>query len=84
MRVMRSLTARMRREEDGHVWRGVTALLGAAGAIVLTLGVTGANDTLAWIGGVVVALAFLNSGFMEHSKMDYPLYRRVDELEKSR
>ncbi|MDA1004454.1 MAG: hypothetical protein O3B31_14105 [Chloroflexi bacterium] len=59
-------------------------MLGAVGAIVLAVGATGDNDTLVWIGGVVVALAFLNSGFIEHTKMDYPLYRRVDELEKSR
>lgn len=83
MSMLRSVITRAMWEEDGHLWRLITGVLGAVGAIRLAVGATGGNDTVTWIGGVVVALAFLNSAFLEHSRMDYPIYHRLDELEKT-
>lgn len=78
---MRSILNRFLREESGHLIKGVTALLGAAGAIVLAVGVTGDTDALVWIGAIVVAVAFINGGFIEHTQLDYPVLKRLDELE---
>jgi uncharacterized membrane protein HdeD (DUF308 family) len=78
---MRDVLARLVREESGHVWRLITGVLGAVAALLLAAGAAGGRHGLIWIGGILVALAFLNSGFVEHVKMDYPLFARVDRLE---
>lgn len=78
---MRSVLNRFLWEESGHLIKGVTALVGAAGAIVLAVGATADQDALVWIGAVVLALAFVNGGFIEHTKIDYPMLKRLDDLE---
>jgi len=78
---MRSVLNRLLREESGHMIKAITAMLGAAGAIVLAVGITGDNDALVWIGAVVVAVAFVNAGFIEHTKIEYPVLKRLDDLE---
>ncbi len=78
---MRSILDRLLHEESGHLIKGVTAILGAAGAIVLAIGVTGDTDALVWIGAIVLAVAFINAGFIEHTQLDYPVLKRLDDLE---
>jgi hypothetical protein len=82
MRFITSWFERVKSEEDGHVYPSVSAGLGVIGAILLAVAITGDNDTLAWIGGVVLALSFVVRATYEHIKMDYPIYARLDALEK--
>ena len=78
---MSSILARLVREESGHLIKVVTALLGAVGVIVLAVGITGDSDALVWIGAAVVAVAFVNAGVVEHTQLEYPVFKRLDDLE---
>jgi predicted outer membrane lipoprotein len=82
MRFVTSWLHRFASEEDGHVYPAASAVLGIIGAMLLAVAITGGNDTIAWIGGVVLALSFVVKVTYEHIKMDYPVYARLDALEK--
>ncbi|MEE8421432.1 MAG: hypothetical protein V3S31_01500 [Dehalococcoidia bacterium] len=78
---MRAFLRRLLTEESGHMVIAATGLVGAAGAILLAVGVTGDTDVLVWIGGGVMAVAFLNGSIREHQLVDYEIFARLDELE---
>jgi hypothetical protein len=82
VQIIKNWFRRVAREEDGHVYPALTGAVAAVGAILLTVAVTGDNDTLAWIGGVVMAVAFVGGSLVEHMQMDYPVYARLEALEK--
>lgn len=79
---IRSLVLSAHENEEGHVWAGGPALLGAIGAILL--GVGAANDTgwLAITGGVVAAVGIMGGTLLRHREFDYEMWTRVDKLEK--
>ncbi len=78
---MRALLQRLLTEESGHLAVAATGLLGAAGAIVLAVGATNANDVLVWIGAAVLVAAYINGSTGEHRQVTYPILARLDELE---
>ena len=71
-------------DESGHVATGVGALPAVAGAILLGIGA--ANDTgwLAIAGGIVAGLGIVFYDLVRHTRIDYGIYRRLDELEGKR
>ena len=72
---LRSGLRRVHREESGHTAPLVSFLLGAAGAIVLTIGAVADQDVVTIIGGVLVALGFLAIGIWAHIQVQYPTLR---------
>ena len=69
--------------EEGH---GVTlpaVLVGGAGAVLLGIGAAADTGWLAIIGGVVPAVGLLAASMVNHMMIDYSIYERLDELEKS-
>lgn len=78
---MRAFLRRLHTEESGHLIVAATGLIGAAGAILLAAGATTDTDVLAWIGGGVMAAAFLNGSIREHTEVTYGIFARLDELE---
>ncbi len=78
---MRAFLRRLHTEETGHAVIAATGLIGAAGAILLAAGMTTDTDVLAWIGGGVMAVAFINGSVREHQLVDYEVFARLDELE---
>ena len=73
---------RLHREEAGHLAPTLATLLGAPGALLLAVGAAVDADVVTIIGGVVLALALVAAGSLAHVGVEYPLMRRVDELEK--
>jgi len=69
-------------DERGHAAPLVPALVGAAGAIVLAVGVAADSDVAAVIGGIVLAAGLLATTAVYHIAIDYPIFRRLDNLEK--
>jgi hypothetical protein len=69
-------------DERGHTAPLVPALVGAAGAIVLAIGAAADSDIAAIIGGIVLAVGLLATTLVYHTAIDYPIFRRLDDLEK--
>ena len=69
-------------DERGHAAPLVPALAGAAGAIVLAIGVASDSDVAAIIGGIVLAVGLLATVVVSHMAVDYGIYSRLDNLEK--
>jgi hypothetical protein len=72
---------RVHEEEAGHAVTLIGLLPPAAGAVLLGIGA--ANDTgwLAIAGGIVAGLGIVFYDLVRHTKIDYAIYRRLDELE---
>jgi hypothetical protein len=68
-------------EEEGHATPAVAALAGAAGAIVLGIGAANDSGALAVIGGIVTGVGFLAASLLEHVKVDYNIFGRLENLE---
>ena len=79
---MRKVIQRIRDDERGHAIVGVISLVAAIGALVLTMGVTSNDDTVAWIGGVVLAVGIFGASAARHRSIDYDVYARLEKLEK--
>jgi len=69
-------------DERGHAAPLVPSLAGAAGAIVLAIGVASDSDVAAIIGGIVLAVGLLATVVVSHMAIDYGIYSRLDNLEK--
>ena len=82
MNRFRELALTIHHNEEGHIWAGVPALIGAIGAI--GLGIGAANDTgwLAVTGGIVAGVGIMAGSLLRHREFDYDMWRRVDTLEK--
>ncbi len=81
MLLLKRITEFLNRE-DGH---GVTlpaVLLGGAGAVMLGIGAAGDTGWLAIAGGIVLAVGLLAASMVNHMMVDYPIYERLDELDK--
>jgi hypothetical protein len=68
--------------EEGHAAPALLALVGAAGAVALGIGVAADSDVLAIIGGIATAAGILLGALAAHMTVDYDMYRRLEELEK--
>ena len=70
------------RDEQGHVWSGGPALLGAIGMVALGIGA--ANDTgwLAIAGGIVGGVGVLIGPILHHVRFDWHTWTRLENLEK--
>lgn len=68
--------------EDGHAETLPGVLLGMAGFIMIGIGA--ANDTgwLAITGGIVGAVGLVAWELLRHTRIDYGIFRRLDEREK--
>jgi hypothetical protein len=67
--------------EEGHAVAGLGTLIGAVGAILLTIGAAGDTDWLVWVGGIVLAVGILAAGILHHQSVDYDMYARLEKLE---
>ena len=72
----------VRKGEEGHAQTLPGMVIAAAGAIALGIGA--ANDTgwLAIVGGVVLGVGIIALSVLEHMKIDYDIYARLEKLEK--
>ncbi len=69
-------------EETGHAITALGALIGAIGIILLAIG--SANDT-GWLtiaGGIVAAVGLLAYEVLRHTRLDYGVFGRLEQLEK--
>lgn len=78
----RTVLQMLRRGERGHAAPLLPALVGAAGAIVLAIGVAADSDAAALIGGIVLAVGLVATTVAYHLAIDYGIFRRLDDLEK--
>ena len=69
-------------DERGHAAPLVLTLVGAAGAIALAVGAAANSDVAAIIGGIALAVGLLATTVVSHTDIDYPIFRRLDNLEK--
>lgn len=74
---------RLLNREDGHATTVPGLLLAAAGAIVLAIGAANDTDVVTIIGGVMLAAGIVAESLLNHMKVDYEIYDRLNELEKS-
>jgi uncharacterized membrane protein YebE (DUF533 family) len=77
-----TLLRRVNTDERGHAAPLVPALAGAAGAIVLAIGVAADSSAAAIIGGIVLAVGLLATSLVYHIAIDYDIYKRLNDLEK--
>ena len=72
----------VRKGEEGHAQTLPGMVIAAAGAIALGIGA--ANDTgwVAIVGGVVLGVGIIALSVLEHMKIDYDIYDRLEKLEK--
>ncbi len=79
---VRSIIRELNETEDGHIGPLPGALVAAAGAILLGIGA--ANDTgwMAVVGGIAAGVGLIVSFVMNHMKVEYDIYSRLDKLEK--
>lgn len=82
MSKLRVIVATAHEGEEGHALPGVAALAGAVGAILLGIGAANDSGALALTGGIVAGVGFLAASLLEHVKVDYDLYGRLEKLEK--
>jgi hypothetical protein len=79
--MLRSIIEAIVRGEEGHAVAGLGTLVGAVGAILLTIGAAGDTDWLIWVGGIVLAVGVVAAGLLHHSTVDYDMYARLEKLE---
>lgn len=82
MKRIRAAVRTIRDGERGHAAVGVTSLISAIGAIVLTVGVTSNEDVVTWIGGIILGVGIFVAGAARHRGIDYEVYSRLEKLEK--
>ena len=68
--------------EEGHALPGVASLVGAVGAILLGIGAANDSGGLAIAGGILAGVGFLAASLLEHVKVDYNIFGRLESLEK--
>ena len=70
------------RAEEGHVWVYPAPVVAGIGAILLGVGAANEAGPLCVIGGVVMAVGIVAGAVLQHTQIDYPVYRRLDDLDK--
>lgn len=73
---------RVRKSEEGHAGPLPGMLVGAAGAIALGIGAAADLGWLSIAGGVGLALGIMASFVLNHVKVEYDIYARLEKLEK--
>lgn len=68
--------------EEGHALPAVAALVGAAGAVVLGIGAANDSGGLAIAGGIITAVGIVAASLLDHIKVDYGIFDRLNKLEK--
>lgn len=82
MQPFRERAGFIHRNEEGHAAPAVAALIGAVGAILLGIGAANDTGALAIVGGILAAVGILGGPLLEHVKVDYGIYERIEKLEK--
>lgn len=82
MRPVRQILRAGIADERGHAAPLLPALLAAAGAVVLAIGVAADSDVASIIGGVILAAGLLAMTVVNHVTVDYGIFDRLDKLEK--
>ncbi len=70
--------------EEGHAAPIPGALVGGAGAILLAIGAANDTGVLTIIGGVVLAIGLVATLLLQHVGVEYPIYRRLDDIEQAK
>jgi hypothetical protein len=73
---------RVRRGEDGHAGTVPGLVIGAGGAIALGIGAAADLGWLAIVGGVVLGIGIIAASVLNHMKVEYDIFARLDKLEK--
>jgi len=68
--------------EEGHALPAIASLVGAIGAILLGIGAANDSGGLAIAGGILAGVGFMAASVLEHVKVDYDIYGRIETLEK--
>jgi hypothetical protein len=71
-----------RRGEDGHAGPLPGLVIGAGGAIALGIGAAADLGWLAIVGGVVLGVGILAASVLNHMRVEYDIYARLEKLEK--
>lgn len=79
---MLKLLAKMHGAEEGHAVGLVGPMMAAAGAILLGIGAAQGREKLDVIGGIVIAVGILAGSLIQHTRIEYPIYHRLDDIEK--
>ena len=82
MRKNIALTAQsMNENEDGHLGPVPGVLVAAAGTVLLGIGAANDTGALAVIGGIVAGVGLIATSVMHHMKVEYDIYKRLNDLE---
>lgn len=68
--------------EEGHAAGLPGPVIAGIGAILLGIGAANGTGVLCVIGGVVAAVGMVAASILQHTQIEYPIYRRLDNLEK--
>ena len=75
-------TSQVHDDELGHAGTLPGLVIGAGGAIALGIGAAADQGWLAIVGGVVLAVGFVAAAVLNHMKVEYDIFARLDKLEK--
>lgn len=73
---------RIESDEQGHAMPAGAALIAGAGIVLLGIGAANDSGALAIIGGIVGGVGVLAASLLDHMKIDYDMYDRLEKLEK--
>ncbi len=76
------LLAKINRSEEGHSAGLAGPVIAGIGTILLGVGAANDSGAFAIIGGVVAAVGMVTASLLQHTQIEYPIYRRLDNLEK--
>jgi hypothetical protein len=72
----------VRKGEEGHAQTLPGMVVALAGAIALGIGAASDMGWLSIVGGVVLGVGIIALSVLEHMKIDYDIYDRLEKLEK--
>ncbi len=72
----------VRRGEEGHAQTPPGMVVALAGAIALGIGAASDMGWLSIVGGVVLGVGIIALSVLEHMKIDYDIYDRLEKIEK--
>ena len=75
-------TSHVHDDELGHAGTLPGLVIGAGGAIALGIGAATDQGWLAIVGSVVLAVGFVAAAVLNHMKVEYDIFARLDKLEK--
>jgi hypothetical protein len=72
----------VRKGEEGHAETLPGMVVAAGGAIALGVGAASDMGWLSIVGGVVLGVGIIALSVLQHMKIDYGMYERLEKLEK--